>query len=386
MIKNKVVCVSYHNPPKTGAHFRFDRLVTHLAKKGKSILWISPPRTDFANYKNIEFLQVNKKASESLAWIRIFLSVFKYSLYLSKYRQSVQYVITFGETNLLAAFWASFVLHAPLSIGVRSNIIKRRNIILILNNEKSIKKSFKRAKLILQVKVWHLIYYFANQIIVQSPQAKFEFLNNFKVNENKIFIIENDLPPKFKERSLYSDVSNKLISDQPRKFLFVGNSSRIKGVDILIEAIPKIETNLPFIEQFTIVGVQYEEVQLLINKVEKCQIKIEFISWCSDICTLMKEHDLLIVPSREDQFPNVILEALAMGIPVIGSAVDGIKHILSNDLVLFPPEDSVALANCICHIAQPEEYAKAKKIAKERASYFDFNWEEYYMKILEKIS
>jgi hypothetical protein len=32
-MKTKVVCVSYHNPPKTGAHFRFDRLVTHLAKK-----------------------------------------------------------------------------------------------------------------------------------------------------------------------------------------------------------------------------------------------------------------------------------------------------------------------------------------------------------------
>lgn len=377
---NKIVCISYYDSPKTGAHFRFDRLVTYLANQGQLVLWISPARDEFTNYENIEFFQWNQKISASFAWLDMVFLVFKYLLSLIKYRKSVQYIITFGETNLLAAFIVSLVLEAPLSIGVRSNIIKRRDI--TLNDKKLIKKIFLRAKLKLQVKLWQLIYYYANQIVVQTPQAKLDFLNHFKVNSNKVFIIENDLPPTLKKRDSYSSLYKS--SSQPRKFLFVGNSSKIKGLDILIEAIPEIQRNSPFFEQITIVGVEHKTATSLINKIKLNQIRIEFVSWCSDIYSLMKEHDLLIVPSREDQFPNVILEALAVGLPVIGSAVDGIKHILSSHSVLFPPGDSVALANCVCRISQPEEYAKAKEIARERANYFDFNWEEYYIKILEK--
>lgn len=59
--------------------------------------------------------------------------------------------------------------------------------------------------------------------------------------------------------------------------------------------------------------------------------------------------DLAAVPSHQENFPLTVLEALACGVPVVGSAVGGIREIVRDGVtgVLVPPDDALALASAI---------------------------------------
>jgi glycosyltransferase involved in cell wall biosynthesis len=73
---------------------------------------------------------------------------------------------------------------------------------------------------------------------------------------------------------------------------------------------------------------------------------VQVLGWRSDLWSLMKTADCLVVASHWEGLPNVILESQASGLPVIASAVDGCQELVENHMtgLLFPPGDTAALA------------------------------------------
>ena len=55
---------------------------------------------------------------------------------------------------------------------------------------------------------------------------------------------------------------------------------------------------------------------------------------------------MLVMPSRAESFPYVVLEACAAGVPMVASRVGGIPEILHEDL-LFEPNSAAALTACL---------------------------------------
>lgn len=78
---------------------------------------------------------------------------------------------------------------------------------------------------------------------------------------------------------------------------------------------------------------------------------------------------ILAMPSREDPFPNAVLEAMSAGVPVVGAAVGGIPDQLGADAgVLVEPGDPVALAEAIAGLAaDPVRRAELGAAGRERA-------------------
>ncbi|WP_372847374.1 glycosyltransferase family 4 protein [Pontiella sp.] len=72
--------------------------------------------------------------------------------------------------------------------------------------------------------------------------------------------------------------------------------------------------------------------------------RITLLPWQSDMETVYNQIDLLAIPSRYEGVPLVMLEALARGIPVIGSNRDGMQDILPPEWT-FAPENSTSLAS-----------------------------------------
>jgi glycosyltransferase involved in cell wall biosynthesis len=67
----------------------------------------------------------------------------------------------------------------------------------------------------------------------------------------------------------------------------------------------------------------------------------------------MAAANLLCLPSRREGCPNVVLEALASGRPVVGSAVGGVPELLSDrNGIMFPRDDPDALAAAIMSALQ----------------------------------
>lgn len=78
---------------------------------------------------------------------------------------------------------------------------------------------------------------------------------------------------------------------------------------------------------------------------------IELLPWQRDMEALYNRIDLLAIPSRYEGVPLVMLEALARGIPVMGSARDGMEDILPKDWT-FDPKNRRAIANAFSNVVE----------------------------------
>jgi len=85
--------------------------------------------------------------------------------------------------------------------------------------------------------------------------------------------------------------------------------------------------------------------------------QVHFVGHCEDVAAVFGLADLVVIPSLADALPKVAIEALAAGVPVVASAVEGLRDVFTHgqDGLLVPPGDSAALADAIQKVhAHPE--------------------------------
>ncbi len=96
-----------------------------------------------------------------------------------------------------------------------------------------------------------------------------------------------------------------------------------------------------------------------------------------DVPALMKDATLLVLPSRWEGMPNVVLEAMAAGLPVIATRVHGTQELVDDGETgwLVPPEDSVALAAALENaLSSPSERKRRSQQAQMLAAK-TFRWD-----------
>ncbi len=141
--------------------------------------------------------------------------------------------------------------------------------------------------------------------------------------------------------------------------LFVGRLDRMKGVDVLLEALAQLrEMGIPC--RCTIVGdgpakkdLQRHAGSLGLDGM------VVFTGTCSDISSRMQQAAIFVLPSHSEGTPNVLLEAMACGLPIVATEVGGIPDIIhsgSNGL-LVPPADSAALCSALATLLNDREQA-----------------------------
>ena len=134
---------------------------------------------------------------------------------------------------------------------------------------------------------------------------------------------------------------------------FLGRIAPEKGLDILFDAVSQLKENLDF--QVTVCGSGNSEAELR-QQAEQQQISDRII-WRGAVPhelapVELSKFDVLVLPSRsiatwKEQFGHVIIEAMAMGIPVIGSSCGEIPHVIARQDLVFFEGNSEALAEIL---------------------------------------
>jgi len=134
-----------------------------------------------------------------------------------------------------------------------------------------------------------------------------------------------------------------------RPLLFAGRVARGKGLDIAIRALPAIRQRHPA-ATLHIIGPDFGalgECQKLTKELELDQY-VNFHGYVSrdDLLSAYAGAELLVLPSRYEEFGMVIAEAWAAGTAVVAAASTAIPYVVDDEEngLLFPTDDVVALA------------------------------------------
>jgi glycosyltransferase involved in cell wall biosynthesis len=92
--------------------------------------------------------------------------------------------------------------------------------------------------------------------------------------------------------------------------------------------------------------------------------------------TLSKEYDIFINTTNFDNMPVSVIEAMALGLPVLSTNVGGMPYLIDHGKsgVLLPPDDETAFVHAICDlISHPDKASYLAKNARKHVEQFD--WE-----------
>ena len=148
---------------------------------------------------------------------------------------------------------------------------------------------------------------------------------------------------------------------QSQTVAMVANLRPGKGHDTLIDAAALVLQRFPEV-RFELFGDGTERAALIQRAAARgVSHAVTFLGHVDDVPGRLAGAALFTLPSESEAFPNAVLEAMACGLPVVASAVGGIREVVEHGRtgLLVPPRDPVALADRICDLLTRPDVAAA---------------------------
>lgn len=172
--------------------------------------------------------------------------------------------------------------------------------------------------------------YEADAVITVGEEFREEVRENFGVPDGKLHYIPNGVDHEEFQRG--EDVSWKYAEDWENIALFTGRLCHQKGVDHLVDAMPRI---LDEREDIKFVVAGKGDVDHYRGTAEHHGVgeKVQFTGYVPDeeLRDLYASADMTVMPSVYEPFGIVALESMAAGTPVVGSWVGGIKETVTHE-------------------------------------------------------
>lgn len=386
-MKKRLLMMLANKKIVTGAHKRYAYLVKELAKKGHEINFVNglDEKLEESNINNINITSHSKKIPIPSNIVLLFKIIFNYK----KIKASKSDIIlVFGETNFLSAYFLKTMLKIPLVFGARSNILEYRKIDIYSSGLNYGFLKTKNKKLLdlyvrLFAKFEKIIINKSNKVIVQNSYDRKEMLERCNPKQDNFVLIPNNINVNWPDLKL--EQGKKVDRTAVIKnILFIGSLDERKGIKVLLKAFKKLIAEGHTDLSLQVLGNGYLEKELKDYILKNNLLEhIKMLGFVNSPMTQINESDLLVVPSLADSFPNVVLEALYLGIPVLGTNVGGIPDILKYEQLLFKPDDVDGLYLKIKGCLDKEEYLKVADLCSKRRNVYMFDWAERFENVID---
>ena len=217
----------------------------------------------------------------------------------------------------------------------------------------------------------------ADRIIAVSNQSRGEILDNFEVDPKKVVVIHNGIDLN-KWRHVDTTEARQAYDLMGQRYiLFVGRTSRQKGLVHLIHAMKYVDPGVklvcctsapdtPEVEEEIAAAVAQEPRCVWINTMLPKPLYVELYSQC----------EVFACPSVYEPFGIINLEAMACERPVVASAVGGIQEVVvpGETGFLVPPADPKALADALNKVLRDKEMAHRFGQAGRKRVVEHFSW------------
>lgn len=140
------------------------------------------------------------------------------------------------------------------------------------------------------------------------------------------------------------------ISQQDFVFGTIGRLARNKDQESLIQAFARIKQQCPNSKLIIMGDGEYETKLKNLTNTYGLESDVHFTGFVSQGYQCIKAFDCFVLPSIQEAFGRVLLEAMLAKLPIIASRVNGIPEVLGEAAILTEPKDVNAIAKAMQHI------------------------------------
>ena len=178
------------------------------------------------------------------------------------------------------------------------------------------------------------------------------------------------------------DVRKELgIEEKDFFILFVGRLIKMKGIEYLIRALKDLISQYGNLKLVIVGdGNAREDNERMASSIRE---NVIFAGYRNDVYRFMCAADIVVLPSLCEGCPNVVLEAMACGTPVIASRVGAVPDIIENDEtgIIVEPKDVEGLKKALVRLMENRELAKKMgERGRERVEK-EFTWDAVCKKL-----
>ena len=198
-------------------------------------------------------------------------------------------------------------------------------------------------------------------------------LEHFRITSKPLQIIGNGningIDLEFFDRTPeVLEQAEKYRKEEVVTFCFVGRIVRDKGLNELVAAFQRLHQAYPN-TRLVLVGPFEEKLDPVLpetRQVIEQQAAIEWMGWQNDIRPFLAASEVFVFPSYREGFPNVVLQAGAMGLPSIVTDINGSSEIITEGVngYIIPSQNEEALYKAMEKLLDTEGRRKLAQQAR----------------------
>ena len=256
--------------------------------------------------------------------------------------------------------------HQATVYGTIAALIARTPVVLGhvhgLNRSKPLRRKFINAFVLRRV----------TRLLAVGESVKQDILSqNHFLSSEKIISLGNSIDvDKFSNRATTKEQAKRILGLPAESFVY-GTAGRMvptKGYSYLIQAFVRVKQRVPNAHLvFAGDGRLRAELEELAQK-EGVVPSIHFLGQREDMPNVLRALDVFVLSSIAEGIPRVLLEAMAAGVPCIGTDVGGIGEILDNGRLgsLVKPHDAEALAEAMVDMTRRTDSKELVEAARNK--------------------
>jgi glycosyltransferase involved in cell wall biosynthesis len=177
----------------------------------------------------------------------------------------------------------------------------------------------------------------------------------------------------------------------------VGRLTRTKGIEYFLDAAAGVLQRFPS-ARFMVVGDTFFDPSYRVELENRAaafnlQNRVIFTGHRDDVPKLLRETTISVLPTLSESFSNSLLEAMALGIPIVATNVGGNPELITDGEhgILVPPRDTAALSRSIIRLLESPELgqrlgnaAREKVVRRYSLETILHQTEDLYIELLER--
>lgn len=227
--------------------------------------------------------------------------------------------------------------------------------------------------------LWRLLVRRADEIVLCSEQLQRRFVETFPCS-GPTRVIVNGVDP---EAVLRQAAAGNAVGLPSRFVLALATIERKKGLDVLVDAFAAVAQRHPDLS--LVLAGRVAEPDFLAALNERCAglpcaARITVLTGLvhADAMAALAKAALMVLPSREEPFGIVVLEAGVLGVPVIATQACGVAQLLvdGQEFIAVPTDDVAALAAAIDRVVAGRVAVPSMARALAERVRRDFTWDQ----------